>query len=616
MNRRSRSSPTLVSWLRRAAEDDSGLESGLRFVDRRERAELVPWSELHGRARRVAGSLDALGVRPGERVALIYPTGAEFFEAFFGVLLAGAVPVPLYPPVRLGRLDEYHRRTAAMLGSASARLLLASGRVMRLLGPTALAANLPLGALKLSQLPAGEGELERPASAEDYALVQFSSGTTVDPKPVALRHRHVSAQVEALNTFLTDTEELRHTGVSWLPLYHDMGLIGCVFPALERRSVMTLIGPEVFVARPAIWLRTLAAYEASISVAPNFAYGLCVSKIRDEELGSLDLSRWRVALNGAEAVSPGVLRAFARRFAPWGFHPGALTPVYGLSEATLAVTFSDLSQPFEARRFDRQSLVEGVAREVAGTDASAGRELISVGRPLPGTEIEILGRGDDRKPAGEGRIGRVMARGPSVMDGYLDRPEATARALQNGWLDTGDLGFVWRGELYLTGRAKDLLIVRGRNYQPEEVEQAVEGLPGLRAGCAVAVSSSLPETAQQEDPTAGEGDTERVLLFLERGQNAAPADLESLPEAARQAVLTASGLRLSEVRILEPGTLPRTSSGKLRRGETLRRHLAGELTPPKPVNALRLMGAMARGSVDHARARLRGGGEGEGDGGS
>jgi fatty-acyl-CoA synthase len=579
---------SLLEYLLRAGRRPEG---GIRFVDREERARWMGWSELRDRALEVAGGLRELGVAPGDRVALIFPTGPEFFDAFFGSFLAGAVPVPLYPPVRLGRMAEYLRRTARMLELSGARLALADRRVRRILGEAVAAARPDLGCRELGDLPgsgASGGEPVRPAPS-DLALVQFSSGTTVDPKPVALSHRAVIAQTEALNGFWRDTDELRHSCASWLPLYHDMGLIGCVFPALSRDATLNLLGPELFVARPALWLRTVSRYRATISPAPNFAYSLCVSRVSEAEMEGVDLSGWRTALNGAEAVSPTVARAFCQRFARWGFRPEAMTPVYGLSEAALAVTFSDLDAPCRAERFDRESL----ARHGLACPAAGGREIVSVGRPLPGFELRV---GDDPgRGLPDGRVGRVWVRGPSLMVGYLGDPAATERAFRDGWLDTGDLGFLESGELFLTGRAKDVIILRGRNYAPEEIEQAAERVPGVRAGCAVA-ASWLPEDAPGE-----------ILgLFVERARDAAPEDLRRLPERCREAVLGAVGLAVDVVVPLAPGTLPRTSSGKLRRGEALLRHLAGTLAPPDPVTPLRLAGTVARSGWAYARLRWRG----------
>ncbi len=597
---------SLAGALDRAAADAG---TGLRFVARDESARFLPWSEVRERARRTAAGLLALGVRPGDRVGLVFPTGPEFFDAFFGSLLAGAAPVPLYPPVRLGRLEEYHRRTAAMLAAAGARLVLADRRVRRLLGETVARAAPALGCRALGDLPAADAAAPLPAPGpDDLALVQFSSGTTVEPKPVALSHRAVLAQAAALNSLWPEAlAGERATGLSWLPLYHDMGLIGCVVPAVLLPSVLTLLGPEVFVARPALWLRAISRYRAAISPAPNFAYGLALHKIRDEELAGVDLSCWQVALNGAETVAPGVLRAFRERFARWGLPAGALTPVYGLSEAALAVTFSDLGRPFRTVRFDREALAAaGVARELppgaAAGDPTAVRELASVGRPLPGFELRILPPGDeaerpapgDVEPLPEGRLGRVWVRGPSLMSGYLGRPRETARVLVGGWLDTGDLGFLHGGELYLAGRAKDVVILHGRNHAPEEIEHAVGEVEGARRGCAVAVSW-LPEGAEAEE-----------LLVLVEARRAEPEPARrGIAAACSRAVLAATGLVPERVEVLAPGTLPRTSSGKLRRGAALARYLDGTLDAPAPVTPLRLARELARSGIAFARDGAR-----------
>ncbi|HUF79279.1 MAG TPA: AMP-binding protein [Thermoanaerobaculia bacterium] len=584
---RPRRSATLIDLLERSADRD---DRGLRLLDRHERERFLSWRRVAAGAERTGAALAALGVRPGDRVALVFPTGEEFFDAFFGALAAGAVPVPLYPPVRLGRLGEYHRATAGMLRAAGARVVLADARIRRLLGQAVAAARPELGCLTLDGLAGAAGRLRprephRPAPG-DLALVQFSSGTTVDPKPVALSHRAILAQVEMLNGLWPERERIVHSGASWLPLYHDMGLIGCIFPALELGTDMTLLPPEVFVARPATWLRAISRFRATVSPAPNFAYGLCVAKVRDEELDGVDLSSWRIALNGAEAVSARTLRSFIERFRPWGFRPEAMTPVYGLAEAALAVTFSDLGRPFRSGRFERASLEPGEAP----CPDPGGRELVSVGRPVPGFEVEVR----DGDAGRVGHVGRVWVRGPSLMEGYLGRLRETARVLRDGWLDTGDLGFLSGGELFLTGRAKDLVILRGRNYGPEEIEAAAAAVPGARAGCAVA-ASYLPE----------ESDGEELVVFVEAARDASDGLRERLPAAVREAVLGALGLRPDRVEVLAPGTLPRTSSGKLRRGETLRRWLAGELAPPEPVTPLRLARAMAGSAWGYLRSGVR-----------
>lgn len=561
-------------------------ETGLRLLDRREQPTWYPWAEVKRRALRVAGGLQALGIEPGERVAIIFPTSIEFFDAFFGAILAGAVPTPLYPPVRLGRMSAYHQRTARMIELSGARLVLTDKRVNRVLGQTIELARPSLGCKVIGTLPEGPCT-PAPYDPDALAMVQFSSGTTVDPKPVALSHRAVMAQTDLLLTLITAQDEVPDAGVSWLPLYHDMGLIGCVFPALRHPGPLTLLGPEVFVTRPAAWLRALSTYGGTVSPAPNFAYALCTDRIKDEELEGVDLSNWHYALNGAEPVAPEVLRAFQARFARWGLRPEALNPVYGMSEAALAVSFSETTAPFTSTVFDREALAGG--RAVAVDD---GVEIPSVGVAVPGFTLEV--RDADQRPVASGTVGRVWAKGPSLMDGYLDQPEATARALVDGWLDTGDLGFMHDGQLYLTGRAKDVLILRGRNHAPHPVEQAVDGLPGARTGCAAAVSHR-PEGQPHE----------HLHLFVEVTKAATAAERAALPEAAKAAVLAATGLACDAVHVLDAGTLPRTSSGKIRRQETLRLHQGGALTAPDRITPLRVAGMMARSALGHARSKRR-----------
>jgi acyl-CoA synthetase (AMP-forming)/AMP-acid ligase II len=573
---------TLIDLLDRAAGHP---EFGLRFVDRHERATHLTWREIAARGRSVASSLQAAGIERGQRVALIFPTGAEFFAAFFGALLAGAVPVPLYPPLRLGRLDEYHARTGRMLELAGARIVLADSRLRRILGLTVERGRPALGCATLDALPPGGRWHEPERRASNLCLVQFSSGTTGEPKPVALSHSNLLTQARLLNGFWPDDAGVSHSGVSWLPLYHDMGLIGCVLPALERPAELTLLSPVAFVARPASWLRALSRYRATVSPAPNFAYALCVHRIQDDELDGVDLSNWRVALNGAEAVVPSVVRAFTERFARWGFRPEAMTPVYGLSEATLAVTFSKLGRGPRTERFDRDRLA---ARRPAL--APDGLELTSVGTPLPGFALRVVDEGGE--PLGPLEVGRVLVRGPSLMDGYLGQPEATASVLKDGWLDTGDLGFLHDGELFLTGRRKDMLLLRGRNHAPEEVEGALLAVPRARRGCVVA-ASWLPEGAEGE----------QLVVFVEAARATDPRDYPRLAAACSAAIPEACGLVPDHIVVLEPGSLPRTSSGKLRRGETLRLWLAGELRPPRPVTWLSLSGAVARSALAYTRSR-------------
>lgn len=574
--------PCTVTALLDWAAGHSGM--GVRLVDRSERVTSRTWEEVRARALDVGGGLQALGIEPGQRVALVFPTGFAFLEAFFGSLLAGAVPVPLYPPARLGRLDEYHVRTAAMLRSVRARVVLVDPRVRLILGPTMVAARPALGCLTLDSLPAARPE-PVVSGPEDLGLVQFSSGTTVDPKPVALTHHALVTQARLLNSFWPDRPGTSHSGVSWLPLYHDMGLIGCILPALERPGPLTLIPPEDVIAHPALWLRTISSARATVSPAPNFAYAMCTRQVRDEELQGVDLSCWQVAINGAETVVPETLRAFSDRFARWGFKPEAMTPGYGLSEAALAVTLADPWTRFVSERFDRAALAAGRAEP-----APDGLELVSAGTPMPGFDVAITGL--DGQPLPAGSVGRIQVRGPSLMHGYLDRPEATAMVLRDGWLDTGDRGFLLGRQLYLTSRDKEILIIHGRNHQPEELERAAQAVPGVRSG-GVAAVAFRPEGA----PTEG------ILLLVEVVEDASSEDRPAIAEQAAERVLAACGVRPAQVVILEAETLPRTSSGKLRRQAALRAHLDGTLRPPHKVTTGLLVGALARSGLAYLRAR-------------
>ncbi len=590
---------TLGELLERAA----GSAKGVRFLDREERASFHPYAELHERACQVGSALRALGVAPADRVAIILPTGPEFYDAFFGALLAGAIPVPLYPPVRLGRLDEYHGRTASLLRGCAVRIVLTDSRTSRVIGRAVAPAGPALGVEIVAGLrEGGPGRaLRRHDGSQagamapvlphtnDVAFIQHSSGTTGLPRPIRLTHRAVLENVQAIRTRILEafpeSAGFQHGAVSWLPLYHDMGLTGCVLTAMAHPVDLTLIPPEVFVARPASWLRAISRYRATVSGAPNFAFALCADRIRDDELTGHDLSGWLVALNGAEPVSAGALRRFASRFAELGFRPSALTPVYGLAEATLAVTFSDPASPAQERSFDREALVrEGMARP-AETD---GVRLVSVGRSLPGVRILIADESgiepaENVRAVGEGIVGRVLISGPSMMDGYEEPASDTRPHPPQGWLDTGDRGFLLEGELFLYGRAKDVIVLRGCKYAPHFVEHALDGLAGVRKGCVAAVG--LPAEPDGE---------ERLVVLLERSRDARPGDDGELASSAHRRVAAATGLVAAEVVILEPGTLPRTSSGKIRRVEARSRYQSGELTPSSGVNALFLLREMAR----------------------
>lgn len=558
-------------------------EAGLTFVDLAEREIFVSYREVHAHARRVAASLRARGVETGNRIAVVFPTSTGFVDAFFGVLLAGAVPVPLYPPVRLGRLEEYYASTARMIIAVGARLVLADAATRALLGRAIESSRPPLGCLTLEGLGLDESELEATAKPEALGLIQFSSGSTMDPRPVALSHESLLAQLEALRALLPSEKDVPRKGVSWLPLYHDMGLIGCLLEAVYTAASLVLIPPELFLARPALWLRAIARHRATISVAPSFAYALCSKRVKDADLEGADLASWRMALCGAEPVSVDALDGFAGRFERFGFDRRALRPVYGLAEASLAVTFASGDRELRSLRVDPVRLA------AAGEVVDGTRAIVSVGTPIPGMEVEL--RDPDGRVLGERQVGRIFVRGSSVMVGYFDQPEATASALAGGWLQTGDLGFASGGELFVCGREKNVIVIRGANHHPQEFEECLTGVDGVRAGCAVALGF-VPE-----------GENGEQLLILAERARSGPADDGRTDEQIRQAILVQTLIRPHTVHLLDPGTIPRTSSGKLRRGEALRRFVAGELGPPSRVGRPRLLLEVLRSTFAFARVK-------------
>ncbi|MDT5215346.1 MAG: hypothetical protein QOK18_3585 [Mycobacterium sp.] len=552
--------------------------TSLTFVNANEEDQRVPMTRVREKALSIAADLAARGVRKGDCVALVLPTCPAFVECFFGVMLAGGIPVPLYPPVRLGKFDEYHRKTAAMLQAVDAVLVVTDQRIRRFLGVAVEKAAPRLGCVVASDLGVEE-VVEVGLNPDDIAFIQFSSGTTHDPKPVALTHENLLYNLATIGNYLADAGMAAPVGVSWLPLYHDMGLIGNLLSAFYVPGPLVLLPPELFVTRPGAWLRAISRHRATISAGPNFAFGLCVNRIRDDELDGVDLSSWRLCLNGAEAVSAAMQRRFSERFEPWGFDASALTPCYGMAEASLAVAFKPAGTMFKTLAVENDTLAS------RGVVEPGSKELVSVGVPLAGVEVEILD--DQAQPVPPDRTGRIFVRSPSVMAGYFGRKDLTDEALHDGWLDTGDLGFVHDGELFVCGRHKDTVIIRGANHAPQDFETALEGLPGVRTGCAVAVGF-VPEGEEEE----------ALAMLVETTPDASPA----LASDVSSRVLERTSILPAHVELLAPGTLPRTSSGKMRRREARAQWQAGNLTVPKKVSPIRLMFYAAKGDLSHARA--------------
>ena len=445
----------------------------------------VTYARLYDEARRAAAGFAALGVRKGDRVVLVLPTGADFLYAFFGIVLAGGVPVPAYPPFGLGKVDVYLERLAHVCQSSQAAMLCTTRGLASISGEMLARAPGLRHIVTVSQLMRSGGKLEPVSLAGDDTLfLQYTSGSTGAPRGVELSHRNIIANAHAIGLGV-GIRLGQEVGCVWLPLCHDMGLIGGILTSLYGRVSMVLMGPQTFISDPKRWVWGIHDYKARLSTAPNFAYELCARRIPEEDVRGLDLSSWRVALNGAEPVSLVSIDAFVRRFEKHGFRRTALTPVYGLAEATLAVTFSDLGSDYVIDDVEREALYRDGQARIAGPSAPSVR-LVSVGRPGWQTDLRIVD--DDGRSLPERQVGEIVLRGPSVMKGYFNDGDATARAIREGWLHTGDLGYLAGGRLFITGRRKDLIIKNGRNYYPQDLERAVDRIPGARSGCVAAFS--------------------------------------------------------------------------------------------------------------------------------
>ncbi|WP_343676521.1 AMP-binding protein [Paraburkholderia heleia] len=532
----------------------------------------LTYGALFQRASHAANALRALGVDPGARVALMLPTGTDYFVAFAALMLCGSVAVPIYPPTSLAQLEEHVERHASILANAQVSALVASAslgtvaHMLRLKVPTlhqlvSSAALVPTQSEQYAQPP-----FIRTAT-HDLALLQYTSGSTGEPKGVMLSHANLLSNIRAMGERMKvqPADKL----VSWLPLYHDMGLIGAWLAPLYFGFPLVAMSPLAFLARPAIWLETISQHRATITAAPNFAYDWCARRVPGRQIAGLDLRSLRFAFCGSEPVNPGTLRAFADRFAPFGFDARAITPVYGLAENTLAVTFP---APSRGLRID---LVQREALSIRGEALAARAEddplaLVACGYPLAQTGLRIVD--DNRQPLAERRIGHIEFRGASATAGYYRNAGQTARLTHDGWLDSGDLGYLADGELFVTGRTKDLIIRAGRHIFPDELEYALAQLSGVEPGGVAACG--------EPDPRAG---TERLVLIVETSMREAAgrAELQTRVNAVARRLCGAPAERIM---LVAPQSILRTPGGKIRRAATIERLRHGA-PPEKPAHA-------------------------------
>ncbi len=532
---------------------------------------------------RFGGALQALGLRKGDRVALILPQNEDFVFMFFGAIRAGIVPVPIYPPLGMGQLQRYLDNTRHIVQKSGAKALVTTAQIKRLLG------TVQESCPELEQIVAIEGlrdsgETLRPAHIElsDVAFLQFTSGSTSRPKGVTLTHENLAANVKCImHDGLRSTSE--DVGVSWLPLFHDMGLIGFVIAPLVYKVSSVFVPSLLFLKRPVSWFQAMTRHRGSIAYAPNFAYALAVKRIRERELDGIDLSTWRVAGCGAEPIRAETLHTFADAFAKVGFRREALLPSYGMAESSLAVSFTELERGLKSLCIDGERLwAEGRAHEVA-EGAVGSVPIVSCGTGFPEHRFAVFASDDAQSLTAldEDRVGEIRIQGPSVMRGYWEDAEKTQAAFAGAWLRTGDLGFVHAENLYVCGRSKEVVIVNGRNYYPQDIEWEASKVPGVRKGNVIAFGASG-------------ADRERVVVAFELQIDASTAatagtDPHSVlasvgPEVAlqvRKAVQEGMALTLDDAVALAPGTLPKTSSGKLQRAFSRSLYEAGTLTDRK-----------------------------------
>jgi 1-acyl-sn-glycerol-3-phosphate acyltransferase len=559
----------------------------------------ITFGDLYERASIVAAELRKRGLESGQTVAIMLPTCADFFYTFAGILLAGGIPVPIYPPFRADRIAEYATRQANILRNAETRFLVTwrqAENLAKLLQPRVPSLREVLNAQKLATAPTSASpdgapitqwrpveHLSHQARGEDIAFLQYTSGSTGDPKGVVLTHANLLANIRSIVSGL----EIRPDDacVSWLPLYHDMGLIGAWFVPLFIGIPLIVMSPLAFLSRPERWLRAIQKHRATIAPAPNFAYELCVRKIADKDLEGLDLTSWRAATNGAEPVRAETLQRFAKRFAPYGFNPKALMAVYGLAEASLAISVPRLGDGYKVDRIERAAF-ESEGRAIpAGASDSAPLEFVNAGKPLPSVEVRIVDPAG--RDLGERQEGQLWFRGPSATSGYYRNSEATRELMRDGdWLNSGDLAYWGEGELYLTGRAKDVIIKAGRNLYPHEIEEIAGRVKGVRAGCVVAFGAPDERTG-----------TERLIVAAEIRDLGNAKQIES---DISRAVDEALGLPPDVIALLRPQSIPKTSSGKLRRSDTRQLYLDGKLGKKQPSASMQIAKLAARGAGPRA----------------
>ena len=528
---------------------------------------------LHEDALLFSGHLKTLGVKVNEPVAIMLPNNYEFLVAFWGCVYYGAIPSAVYPPMKLGAMDRWEQRTRKLCDSIDARFII-SQEIIYNLGHSGVS-RLKLIKVKEALDSAIKGSIEK-RSPENLIFIQFSSGTTGNPKPIAVNQKNVLENTKAILESFTLKDRPVHSCASWLPLYHDMGLVGAMICSFRKKGHLYLLRPEIFLANPSLWLEVIHHYKVNFTVAPNFAYGLCENKVKEDFLKEHDLSCLEVILSGAENVSAQTLHKFIEKFKLAHLNPDAIMPVYGMAETTLAATFSPHLEGPQFESFNKAELIE----KGRAVKDPKGISLASLGSPLSGIEIKIIN--SKGEVLGENRLGEVCLKGGSVTPGiYHPEKKTLPHDLSNDFLKTGDQGFVHEGNLYLWGRIKDVLIINGKNFDAQYIEGALYELEFIRRGQIMAFS------VQTDDAK------EELVILCELQKNV--EFKESFSGEVQHNIYKAINIKPDHIEFYAPGSLPKTSSGKLQRSEAKRLWLKDSISNYKDPSKLSILGKLMKG---------------------
>lgn len=559
--------PDVLEWYLQTDPD----RTHIRLYDPDSEGITLSFRQLKAGAMQIAAGLQALDLQPQEPVVLMLATCEDYFYCFFGILYAGGIPCPVYPPGRISQIEEHLNRHVSIVQNAQAGIMITQTEALPFAGLLKSRVGSLRHVVTAQQLSGGGNNPQLPKlHADDIAFLQYTSGSTGMPKGVVLTHANLLANVRAMGDVVQANAS--DVFVSWLPLYHDMGLIGAWFGSLYHGAQLVIMSPLTFISRPQRWLEAIHRYRGTLSASPNFGYEHCVRLIEDETLSQFDLSSWRCAFNGAEPVSPQTLSAFCDRFAACGFDPNAMMPVYGLAENSVGVAFPTLQRGVQLDRIERERFTRSGRAIPCMADGKGAIEVVACGRVIPQHELRVVDANDRELP--DRQEGRIQFRGPSSTSGYYRNPEQTAALFHGDWLETGDLGYVCDGELYVTGRQKDLIIVAGRNIHPAELETAVGNVKGIRKGGVVIFGTR--NTLQNV-----ERGTERLVVLAETREQK-EARCAELTTTINQLAVDLLGQPADDVVLLAPNQVLKTSSGKVRRSACKTLYEQGELSKRSP----------------------------------